>query len=241
MKRFWEVDFSRGIAIILMIIFNWSFTLSYFNIFTVKGGFLYWFLFPRFIASMFIFIVGISLVLSYNTIKKKDKKFIYLKYLKRGIKIFSLGLLITLATFLLFPNEFIIFGILHLIGISTILAIPFLKFKKLNLILGSIVVVFGFFLQNFRFNFSWLFWIIPESFITFDYFPLFPWFGIVLLGLFFGNLLYKNGKRKYEVKNLSNIFIVKILAFLGRNSLIIYLTHQPLLILVLLILGFKIF
>lgn len=231
MKRFWEVDFSRGIAIILMIIFNWSFTLNYFNIFTFQSW-AYWFLFPRLIASMFLFIAGVSLILSRNR---------SVFHVKRGLKIFSLGLLITLATWLLFPQEFIVFGILHLIGTSIILAIPLLKFKKLNLFLAFIVIVLGIVLQNMRFDFTWLLWLgfIPQDFRTLDYFPLLPWFGIVLFGIFFGNLLYPKGKRNFRIKDLSRFSPVRFLSLIGRNSLIIYLTHQPALILLLLILGFS--
>ncbi len=200
-KRLWEVDFFRGMAIILMIIFNYSFTLRYFRLFIVEGGWLYWYVFPRLIAGMFIFIAGISLVLSYNRVTK-SKKF----YLKRGLKIFGLGLLITLVTFFLFPEEFIIFGILHLIGVAIIFSIPFLNLKKLNLILGLSIILIGFLLENLRFDFSWLLWLglKPKSFITLDYFPIFPWFGVILLGIFIGNTIYKKGKRSFKIKDCSN-------------------------------------
>jgi len=240
-KRFWEIDFLRGIAIILMVIFNYSFALSYLRIYTLNAGFFYWYIFPRFIAGMFIFISGLSLTLMYNQIKNKKEN--YKKFFLRGLRIFEYGILITVVTFLTFPEAFIIFGILHLIGISIILGSFFLKFKRLNLFLGLLIIALGFYLQSFRFDFPWLLWLgfTPENFYTFDYFPILPWFGVTLLGLFFGNLLYENGKRKFKIKDLSNLFITKFLAFLGRNSLFIYLIHQPILILILLILGFKIF
>jgi uncharacterized membrane protein len=239
MNRLWEVDLLRGIAIILMIIFNYSFALYYLSIYTLNGGFLYWYVFPRFIGGMFIFISGLSLTLFQSRIKKGIHK----KFFSRGLKIFGLGILITVVTFLTFPEAFIIFGILHFIGISIILGQFFLKFKRLNLFLGLLIIFFGFYLQNFRFDFSWFLWLgfIPNNFYTFDYWPIFPWFGVTLLGIFFGNLLYKNGKRLFKIKDFSNSFIVKFLDFLGRNSLTIYLLHQPLLIIILLILGFRIF
>ncbi|NIM47536.1 MAG: DUF1624 domain-containing protein, partial [Candidatus Aenigmarchaeota archaeon] len=96
--------------------------------------------------------------------------------------------------------------------------------------------------RNFSFDFSWLLWLgfTPKNYYTFDYFPILPWFGITLLGIYFGNLLYKNGKRRFKIKDVSNVSIVKFLTFLGRKSLIIYLVHQPLLVIFLLILGFKV-
>jgi uncharacterized membrane protein len=240
-ERFWEIDFLRGIAIILMIIFNYSFALSYLGIYNFNGGFLYWIAFPRFIASMFIFISGLSLTLMYN--QMKSKKGVHKKFFSRGLKIFGYGILITIITFITFPQAFVIFGILHLIGISIIFGSFFLKFNRLNLFLGLLIIALGLYLQFFRFDFSWLLWLgfIPKNFFTFDYFPILPWFGVTLLGLFFGNLLYENGKRKFKIKDLTNSSLVKILSFLGRKSLTIYLLHQPLLILILLVLGFKIF
>ncbi|MBU3904917.1 MAG: DUF1624 domain-containing protein [Nanoarchaeota archaeon] len=237
MKRFWEIDFLRGIAIILMIIFNWSYTLKYFNLYTIQSGWTYWYLFPRFIGGMFIFLVGLSLILSYNRVKHKSIKEIYLKYLKRGLKIFGLGLGITFITWILFPSTFIIFGILHLIGFSIILAIPFLNFKKLNLILGLLLIGSGIYLQN-TIKIPLLLWLIPQSFPTFDYFPILPWFGIVLIGLFAGNTLYRKNKRTFNINDYSETSIIKHISYLGKYSLILYLIHQPILVALLFILGF---
>jgi uncharacterized membrane protein len=190
---------------------------------------------------MFISISGLSLTLSYNQIK--SKKEVHKRFFLRGLKIFSLGMLITIVTFLTFPEAFIIFGILHLIGFSIIFGQFFVKFKRLNLLLGILLILLGFYLQNFRFDFPWLLWLgfIPKDYLTFDYFPILPWFGVSLLGIFFGNILYNKGKRNFKIRDFSDTLVVKILSFLGRNSLTIYLLHQPILILILLTLGFKVF
>lgn len=240
-ERLWEIDFLRGINVILMILFNYSFALSYLSIYALDAGFLYWYVFPRLIGGLFIFLAGLSLTLAYN--QNKKSKGVFRKFSLRGLKIFGYGMLITIVTFLTFPSAFIIFGILHLIGISILLGQFFLKFKKLNLFLGLLMIVLGFYMQNFRIDCSCFLWLglMPKNFYTFDYWPILPWFGVTLLGIFFGNLLYKNGKRSFKIKDFSNNFITRFLDLLGRNSLIIYLLHQPLLILLLLALGFKIF
>jgi uncharacterized membrane protein len=238
MKRFWEVDFFRGLAIVLMIIFNYSFALSYLNIFSLSLGWLYWYLFPRFIGGMFIFISGLSQTLGYGTNKKDFHK----KSFSRGFKIFGLGILITIATYLTFPEAYVIFGILQFIGISIILGQFFLRYKRLNLLIGASLFVLGLYLQNFSFDFPWLLWLgfIPQNFFTFDYWPLLPWFGVTLIGIYFGKILYDKGKRNFKIKELSNNFAVKALSFLGRNSLTIYLLHQLLLVIALMLLGFRI-
>jgi uncharacterized membrane protein len=234
-QRLWEIDALRGFAIINMIIFNYSFALSYLGILDIDLGLSY----AVSIASTFIFLSGISMTLSYNRKKKGYHK----KFSLRGLKIFGWGLIITIITFLAFPEAFVVFGILHFIGVSIILGQFFLKFKRLNVLLGSVIIALGIYLQNFRFDFPWLLWLgfSPPYFYTFDYFPILPWFGVTLLGIFFGNWLYKKGRRNFKIKDLSNFSIVKLLTILGRKSLFIYLIHQPVLILILLLLGFRLF
>lgn len=225
MKRFWEIDYARGLAVALMVLFNYSFALDYFRIYSIADGWIYWWLFPRIIAGIFIFLVGMSLTISYSRNKSKSRLAI------RGAKIFALGMLATAATWLLFPQETIWFGILHLIGISIILSVIFLKFERLNLFLGILLAAIGVYLSNFTFDFPWLLWLgFAPSFSTFDYFPLLPWLGLVLVGMFFGRRLYKNGRTRVKRKPLTGSGVV---CFLGRHSLIIYVLHQPVLLLIL--------
>ena len=243
-KRFWEVDSLRGLAIVMMVVFHFIFDLNYFGIysFDIHSGFLWWF--ARITASMFIFLVGVSLSLSYarTTILNRNinEKKLFLKYLKRGLKIFSYGLLITAATYIFIGDGFIVFGILHFIGMAIILEYVFIKRKYTNLFLGLAFIAAGIFLMNFRFNFYGLLWLgfTPNNFYTVDYFPLLPWLGIVSFGIFVGNTLYEKYVRRFKLPDLSSNLIVKISSFLGKHSLLIYLIHQPIIILLLFLLGF---
>lgn len=239
-KRFWEIDFARGCAVVLMLIFNYSFALRYFALYTLTNSDLFWFWFPRFIGTLFIFIAGASLVISHS--RTKDKGHFYQKQVKRGMKIFAFGMLITLATLIFVPQEAVWFGILHLIGASVIIAPLFLRFYYAKLFLGLILIIIGAYLQNFFFDFSWLLWLglKPYGFATLDYFPLMPWFGFFLLGMFFGDVFYKKGKKIFKLHDFSDNVLISSLAFLGRNSLKIYLIHIPALIILLALLGFPI-
>ncbi len=238
-KRFWELDFARGFALVLMIIFNYAFALQYFGVYTLTSSEIFWFWFPRLIGALFIFIAGLSLSLSYSGVK--NKKRVYRKYAKRGSGIFLLGMAITLVTWIFVPGQTIFFGILHLIGLSIIIAPPFFLFKNANLFTGLSIIIVGIYLQKFSFDFPWLLWIglQPKNFVTLDYFPLMPWFGFVLLGIFIGNILYKNG-RQFKIRDFSKNTLVSFLCFLGRNSLIIYLIHIPVLLLALFLAGFPV-
>ncbi len=236
--RFFEIDALRGIAVIAMIAFHFLFALNFLAgySFELTSGILL--LMGRFAAIAFIFLVGISLTLSYNRTKKhKHGIDLFCKYLSRGVWIFFLGLIIALITFLFSPQYTVFFGVLQCIGISIILAFPFLAFKFLkgratNFFLGWIIIIAGFFVSGILIQSPWLLWIglRPIGFQSFDYFPLFPWFGLVLLGIFAGNVFYPDGKRSFLLPNIQANPLIAFFSFLGRHSLIIYFLHFPVLI-----------
>ncbi len=231
--RFWEVDFIRGLAVVMMVLFHLAYDLSYFGVYGLDMYSGFWFYFARVTASIFILLAGVSLSLSASRarLQGQDKK-LYLKFMKRGLEIFSIGLGLTAVTYLLIGNGFIIFGILHFIGLSIILAYPFLNLKALNMMVGTVIIVVGIYLQGFEFDFPWLLWLglAPRGFYTLDYFPLFPWFGAILVGIFLGDAFYGGCSRRIGLPDLSGFFPAKPFIPLGRNSLPIYLIHQPLLI-----------
>ena len=154
--------------------------------------------------------------------------------------IFCLGLLITLATWI-YPHEgFIVFGILHCIGLSIILAYPFLQSRLSAFLLGMLCISIGIILRmTMTVDFPWLVWagFVPTSFYTLDYFPLLPWFGVILIGIFLGNSLYQNNTRSFTLQDHSGFIITRVLCFLGRHSLIIYLLHQLIIVGVLYLLS----
>jgi uncharacterized membrane protein len=232
-KRFWEIDSLRGLMITLMIIFHILYDLNYFNIYKTElysGAFL---ILAYVVGSTFLLLVGISLTLSYNKASKNlTKKQLHLKFLKRGLKIFGLGLIITIATWLYLREGFIVFGILHCIGISIILAYTLIQRRYTNLILGIILILLGVLLRTLTFDFQWLVWLgfKPTSFYTVDYYPLLPWLGVVLIGISIGNTIYPKYRRKFQIRDFSELIIIRFFTYLGRNSLIIYFLHQPILI-----------
>jgi len=237
--RFWEIDFLRGIAVVMMIVFHFFYDLNFFSIYKIDWHSGYFLLFLYSIGTIFILLVGLSLSLSHSRIEgNKNKKQLLFKIILRGSKIFGLGILITLATWIYLRDGFVLFGVLHCIGLSIIIAYPFLRFKIRNLIIGSLLVSIGIYLKTLTFDFSWLFWMgfKPSQFYTVDYFPILPWFGVVLIGIFVGNTFYPSNKRRFKLKDVSRVIFVKFFCFLGRHSLIIYFLHQPVILVLLSIL-----
>ena len=236
LNRFWEVDFLRGIAIAMMVLYHFVFDLNYFGIsdFDIHVGF--WFYFAHLTAFLFVLLVGVSLVLSHERMVLLGQAKAFLpKLLRRGVWILCLAMGITLVTYVAVGSGFIVFGALHLIGLSLIMAYPFLSLGAANIFLGLLIIFIGIYIQSLSVGYPWLLWLglSPIEFYSLDYLPLFPWFGVVLLGIVAGDFFYKGYQRRIHLPELSSTYVVKPLAFMGKNSLIIYLIHQPILIAIL--------
>ncbi|MBN2101919.1 MAG: DUF1624 domain-containing protein [Candidatus Aenigmarchaeota archaeon] len=239
-KRFWELDFLRGVAIVMMIVYHTIFDLNFLKIVVID---IYspaiWF-FARAIPVLFITLVGVCLTISHSRASEKlDRKRLRMKFIRRGLWIFSWGIAVTFVSWLLVPEGFIVFGILHFIGLSIILAYPLLRRRGDFFVIGAIFVALGIALLNTSFSFPYLLWLgfAPGWFHTLDFFPILPWFGFILIGIGIGNEFYKDGKRRFVIKELSENKIVKPLSLLGRHALFIYLTHQIAILIIILLLS----
>ncbi len=232
MTRNQAIDLIRGIDLILMVLFNYSVTLGYFGLIQKPSDLIYSFVFPRVIAGIFIFISGIAAYISYRSDGKNFRK----KYFMRGIKLLIFAALITLFTHIFVPEGTVFFGILHFFAVSSFLVPFFIKYEILNMIAGSLIILSGVYLNGFDFHYPLLLVFVPVNFSTFDYFPLVPWLGALMLGAYSGKYVAdKTEGIRFENK-LAGIF-----EFLGKNSLTIYLIHQPVLVILLMLSGFKTF
>jgi uncharacterized membrane protein len=237
-QRLWEVDTFRGVAVILMVWYHLMWDLSFFGVFEANmlvGG---WQVTGRSIGSLFIFLLGLSATL--QVAREGAPRASFRSFLLRGAKIFALGLVITIATYFATPNSFVIFGILHLLGASLILLYPFLFWTRWIVLVGGLAVIgVGMIVHNVIVDHPWLLWLglRQRGLIMSDYYPLLPWFGIALGGVFAGHSLYPGGSRTFALPDLHDQPWVRALSFLGRNSLLIYLIHQPILFAILIALG----
>jgi uncharacterized membrane protein len=231
--RFWEVDLLRGVAIVLMVLYHFVFDLDYFAVCDIEVSSGFPLAFARLTASLFLLLVGLSLTLSHSRSRLlgQEGRFFF-RLLKRSAWILGLALGISIVTYLVMGRGFIIFGVLHLIALSLLLAYPFLRLHMANFILGLLCILLGVYLQTVCVDSPWLLWLglAPPDFYSVDYFPLFPWFGVILMGMGLGDLFYTGYKRRVDLPDLSSSYFVRSLALLGQNSLSVYLIHQPVLI-----------
>ena len=233
-NRFWEIDLIRTIAVAMMITFHTLYLVNYFGIqYTgVPGPYhgLWWWV-SIVIVSLFTFTAGISLTISHS------KSMRISSFMLRGLKIFGWGMVITLLTWIIAPDRYVRFGILHFFGITFILAPFFLRFRFINLILGVAVMAAGIYIweHGVYVNSPWLLWLVPYGFATMDYWPLLPFFGLFLVGMFCGTILYPQGNRRFHIPDFNNP-VISALTLPGRHPLVIYLAQWPALIGILLLL-----
>jgi uncharacterized membrane protein len=229
-SRYWEIDALRGAAVLGMIGFHLAWDLAMFGLVRVNMGRGPWPWFSRVIATTFLTLVGISLVISDS--KRQDAPR-FRKYLLRGAKVFGLGMIITLVTYLALGRSYVFFGILHLIGFSIVAAYPFLPYRCrwVSLLLGIVIIAAGSTLNRQTATTPWFIWlgVNERSRSMVDWYPVLPWFGMVLVGIWLGHTLYTGGQRRFTLPDWSGAPVIRQFATLGRHALLIYLVHQPVL------------
>lgn len=223
--RYPAVDVLRGTAIVLMFSYHFSYDLTYFGLarFDFYNG-PFWLAFRTLIVSLFLGTVGISLVLATaDGVRPRA-------FLRRVAILLLYAGAVSLASYIMFGERMIFFGILHFIATASVLALPFLRLYRANLVLGAALIGFGSYYANPLFDTPGLRWIglMTHKPATEDYVPLLPWFGVVLIGLFLGKLLFRERRPAAFADWRGQHPLARLLALGGRHSLNIYILHQPL-------------
>ena len=221
-SRVASVDALRGLAILVMIAYHFAFDLDFFGV--IGADFerdRFWLSARAAIVSSFLLLVGVSLVLA-------DRAgFRWTAQLGRVALIGLCALAVSLASYFVYPQTYIYFGILHCIALSLLLARPLARRPRLALLLGLAVVFAGLALSHPAFDArltSWLGFTTRRP-PTQDFVPLFPWLGVVLLGIALGHALLRT--RFAPIAPLARA--PRALLWLGRHSLAVYMAHQPIL------------
>lgn len=235
-RRIYFLDELRGFALLAMVVhhalYDVGFVLGYqwgyaaFDFLCLLQP-IFW--------GIFIITSGICSRLSRNT-------------LKRGAIVLGCGLAVTLVTAVIMPligitGAEIYFGILSCLGACMIITGLMMKpIEKINPIAGMVgaAVLFTIFysvggggllfklikLPHALYSTNWLMPLgfYKEGFFSADYFPLLPWLFMFLFGAFLGSYARAGAFPQTLYKSRS-----KALQAIGRNSLWVYLLHQPVL------------
>ena len=218
------IDSMRGSAVVLMVIYHFCYDLDHFKLVSFDfNNDPFWINFRSLIVSMFLTLVGVSLMLAHH------KGIRWQHAMKRVLVLLACSLLISIVSYWLFPGRTIWFGILHFITVGSLLAIMFVKHPGYSFIIGVLLISIGNTVSDSLFNQPWLHWIglMTHKPLTEDYVPLLPWFGVVLLGMAVGRTIARAAQRRLQGVSASPA--LQWLALAGRHSLVIYLLHQPVL------------
>lgn len=236
-KRYELIDAIRGLAMVNMVIFHFLYDLLV--IYEYDPG---WYHRPashfwqQGICWTFILISGFAW------------RFGKRNCIRRGILLNLWGLVITAVTGLAVPGQQAVFGILNLLGCAILLMAllnrMMSRIPPLAGFAGSIICFFclryisqgilGIGALSWSFSTvdsygSMLTAILPtilglpdQTFVSSDYFPLFPWFFLFTAGYF----LYPILMRWEQVRRILSVRI-PLLSVWGRYSIWVYLLHQP--------------
>jgi uncharacterized membrane protein len=231
-RRLWEIDALRGLAVVAMIFFHFMWDLWFLGLTNENIPGAGWQTFARAIGATFTFLLGLSLTLSDAQLRARDRN-PWPVILRRGLILLACGMVISIGTWMFVGADYVRFGILHHAGVAMIAGYWFIRAPRVvTFVLAVALMMFGPAVANVFVTHEWLvpFGVYPRGTGMVDYYPLVPWFGVALLGIVFGRGAYAAGQRRFALPDWSDVRLIAWLCVLGRNSLVVYLVHQPLLI-----------
>lgn len=223
------IDLARAVALVAMASYHFLWDLELFEYLPAGYSTQGWpRLYARSIASSFLFLVGVSLVLAHWPILRARG------FLVRLGLVAGAALCITAATFVFMRDAFIFYGILHAIAVGSVLGLAFLRLPPpVTLVAAIAVIALPQFFRAEIFASPLLIWtgLAPVAPRSNDFVPLFPWFGAVLLGIAAARIADGAGWFDRLARfNPAPDGWLRRFGFIGRHSLAFYLLHQPVLI-----------
>ena len=220
-SRIWELDALRGVCILCVIVVHFLFDLSFFGGLDLTLPAWYVFL-QEYGGAIFVVLSGVCVTLGSKSVR-------------RGLIVFACGMLITAVTYGMYrlgmsgADVVVKFGVLHLLGVCMLVYPAFKKLPPATLtVLGLVIAITGYAIRGIIVPQRWLFplGLTYEGFTSSDYFPLFPQLGYFLIGAAIGKTAYCE-KKTLLPGSFQKTGIARFFCWCGRQSLFIYLLHQP--------------
>ena len=220
-SRIWELDALRGVCILCVIVVHFLFDLSFFGGLDLTLPAWYVFL-QEYGGAIFVVLSGVCVTLGSKSVR-------------RGLIVFACGMLITAVTYGMYrlgmsgADVVVKFGVLHLLGVCMLVYPAFKKLPPAALaLLGLAIAITGYAIRGVVVPQHWLFplGLTYEGFTSSDYFPLFPQLGYFLIGAAIGKTAYRE-KRTFLPGAFQQTPVARFFCWCGRQSLFIYLLHQP--------------
>ena len=215
-----DVDFCRGIAIIMMVIYHWYciFDIRYKTNYADKTHID---MLGHFSRIVFIFLMGFSVSLSY---KKKHKDFMKRQSSRVGYLVLYAAI-ITISTRIILKERYVRFGILHYMSIAMLFIAYLGKYPSLVLFIGLILYMTYILIKHkqsgniFKVIFGY-----RAKFNTIDMFPIGRWILLSSIGYYVGSELVDHKKFNKNSIIPKNI-LTNSITFIGKYSLEIYILH----------------
>jgi len=218
------VDSARGFAVCMMIAYHFLFDTTYFGLtrfhMLEDAGWIAW---RDAIVASFLLLVGLGFVLAERHSQRGRWK--------RIGQIAAGAALVSAGSYAIFPASFIYFGVLHFNVLAALVAPFLLRLRRGACLVGAATIVAGYWIHTPLFDpkpVNWLGFIAHKP-ITEDYVPVFPWIGVVLIGVALGHAWQAAGLRVAPRLRALQMRLPRWLGWLGRHSLVVYLVHQPIL------------
>lgn len=234
--RFWEIDAARTVAIAMMVAYHTVYDVELLAAGAGPDPFRgFWGAVPEATASLFLLVAGISVAVSEGRLARRGTSATerLRRHLRHAVIVLAAATVVTVATRIAFDDRYVRFGILHVIGVSIVIAAVTVRLGRWNLLLGVAALLGGVAISARQAESTWLgvIGLDIEGFSSVDHWPLLPWIGPMLIGVAVGITLYPDGERAPALEKVAGAGRPPPAAIApGRRSLLVYLTHQLVLI-----------
>ena len=216
--RYPGVDAIRGLAVVNMVAYHACWFASDARLVTIDFSAPAWRAWQRGIAGTFFLLVGVGLHLA--SVHGAGLR----PFAARCARLLACAAVVTATSVVLDPGRIVTFGVLHCILATSLLTWPLRALGPRALVLAAVALALAAVPGIQEFDSPRLAWLgLGLSHApTFDFQPLFPWLGVVLLGLGVAGLL---PRALLSFRPPGS----RLLAVLGQHSLFVYMAHVPVL------------